>query len=305
MKPPTSYNTIFTHPTIRPSVRQKLEKDSGRHMQKQGNKFSRTHPTTLRLLRSLKVVGRREYQNVIRKYNQAEDDNMYKAIIFDLDNTLLNYSLSEVESMKRTLQDHKIFVNEEEKWHEFWKLFTKHNFTHWMDFVNNVGSHKSIEDVLISSFRDSLNLGDTQHEILTNTYWDYFCNTCLFEGGAEEVIHSLKNQYKLGIISNGISTAQRKRLAAGNIKDIFESIVVSDEVGIRKPRKEIFEISLSELKLSNHEVLFIGDSLNDDYHGARNAEIDFCFYNRNGISITNEYQPKYIVSQLQELLRVI
>ncbi|MNJ73661.1 putative HAD-hydrolase YfnB [compost metagenome] len=86
---------------------------------------------------------------------------------------------------------------------------------------------------------------------------------------------------------------------------MFESIVVSDEVGVRKPRKEIFEISLHELRLSSSEVLFIGDSLTDDYQGARNAGIDFCYYNRNGISVPSEYELKYSVRQLNELLHVI
>ncbi|MFC5472308.1 HAD family hydrolase [Cohnella suwonensis] len=230
---------------------------------------------------------------------------MYKAIIFDLDNTLLNYTLSEMESMNRTLRDHDLFVEDEEKREAFWQSFLKHNFKHWMDFVNKTGSHQSIIDVLIRSFRDSLNMNHSHHVKLTHTYWDYFCNTCLYETGAEEVLHSVKSQYKLGIISNGIGEAQRKRLAAGKIDHLFESIIVSDEAGVRKPRKEIFDLSLNELRLSRSEVLFIGDSLTDDYHGAKNAGIDFCFYNRNGLSLTNEYQPKYTVSKWHELLRVV
>lgn len=230
---------------------------------------------------------------------------MYKAIIFDLDNTLLNYSLSELDSMQRTLHDHELFVEDDKKWEQFWDTFTKHNFKHWMDFVNNVGTHQSIEDVLISSFRDSLNMDHSIHEMLTTTYWNYFCNTCIYEEGSEEVLHSIQSKYKLGIISNGIGAAQRKRLAVGNMNHMFESIVVSDEVGVRKPRKEIFEISLHELRLSSSEVLYIGDSLTDDYQGARNAGIDFCYYNRNGISVPSEYELKYSVRQLNELLHVI
>ncbi|MFC5405879.1 YjjG family noncanonical pyrimidine nucleotidase [Cohnella soli] len=230
---------------------------------------------------------------------------MYSAIIFDLDNTLLDYSMSELHSMKKTLQDHNLVFEDNVEWDAFWKIYLEHNSRHWMDFVNKRGSHKSIEDVLISSFRDSLNMNRAHHESLSNTYWNYFCNTCIFEAGAEDVLHTVKSQYKLGIISNGIGEAQRKRLEMGSIKDVFESIIVSDEVGVRKPRKEIFEMALNELKLSPSEVLFVGDSLSDDYHGARNAGIDFCFYNRGGLALSNEYQPKYTVRQLQEILKVV
>ncbi|RED59194.1 HAD family hydrolase [Cohnella lupini] len=229
--------------------------------------------------------------------------NMYKAIIFDLDNTLLNYTLSELDSMKRTCSDHALFGDDETQWSSFWETFLKHNYAHWMDFVNQ-GSVKSIEDVLRFSFRDTLNADVALHNQLTSTYWNYFCNTCHFESGAEEVLSVVQSKYRLGIISNGISEAQKKRLAAGNIQSLFQSVVVSDEVGIRKPKKEIFDIALQELRVDYGEVLFVGDSLQDDYHGALNAGIDFCFYNRNQIELPTSITPKYSIARMQDLLSV-
>lgn len=230
---------------------------------------------------------------------------MYQAIIFDLDNTLLDYSSSELDCMKRTLREHQFSVDNEEKWEAFWKAYTQHNFKHWMDFVNKCGPHQCIEDVLISSFRDSLNMEPSYHETLSNTYWDHFCNTCIFEEGAEDLLLSMNSQYQLGIISNGIGKAQRMRLSAGKINHYFASIVVSDEAGIRKPDKGIFDLSLNELGVSGNEVLFIGDSLTDDYAGASNAGIDFCFYNRKGIEVPDGVQPKFMVRKLEELRKII
>lgn len=230
---------------------------------------------------------------------------MYKAIIFDIDNTLLNYTLSELDCMKRTLHEHNLFRDEQDKWEVFWEAYSRNNHRYWMDFVNKIGPHKSIEEVLISSFRDSLNMNPLMHESLSTTYWNFFCHTCHFEDGAKEVLQTIQPKYKLGIISNGISEAQRKRLRAGNIYDLFYSIVVSDEAGIRKPKKGIFELSLNELRLTHEEVLFVGDSITDDYHGALNSGIDFCFYNRHNQEISVDRKPKYIIRGLQELLRVI
>jgi YjjG family noncanonical pyrimidine nucleotidase len=229
---------------------------------------------------------------------------MYKAIIFDLDNTLLNFSTSETVSMKRTCTDHKLFVDNAIEWGLFWEAFSGHNYRHWMDFVNG-GEVKTIGDVLRFSFRDSLNLEELFHSHLSDTYWDYFCNSCFFEEGAEELLSIFKDKYPLGIITNGISESQRKRLNAGNIAELFKSIVISDEVGIRKPKKEIFEIALRDFKLSNKEVLFVGDSLQDDYHGALNSGIDFCFYNRQNIVISPDIKPRYTISTLLDLVNVV
>jgi YjjG family noncanonical pyrimidine nucleotidase len=230
--------------------------------------------------------------------------SLYKAIIFDLDNTLLNFNTSETESMKRTCQDHKLFVNNAAEWDTFWGAFSEHNFRHWMDFVNG-GEVKTIGEVLRFSFRDSLNLEELFHSDLSDTYWDYFCNSCFFEDGAEQLLSHFKDKYPLGIITNGISESQRKRLKAGNIAELFKSIVISDEVGIRKPKKEIFEIALQDLKLSHKEVLFVGDSLQDDYYGALNSGIDFCFYNRQSIVMPNDIKPKYAITNLLDLVNVV
>jgi HAD superfamily hydrolase (TIGR01549 family) len=229
---------------------------------------------------------------------------MYKAIIFDLDNTLLNFSSCETESMRKTCNDHNLFMDDVDEWNLFWRNFSEHNFRHWMNFVNG-GDVKTIGDVLRYSFRDSLKLEELLHSKLSDTYWDYFCNSCFFEEGAEQILSIFKDKYPLGIITNGISESQRKRLRAGNIDELFKSIVISDEVGIRKPQKEIFEIALSDFKLNNKEVLFVGDSLQDDYHGAVNSGIDFCFYNRQNIEVTNEIKPKYMISNLLDLVGVV
>jgi putative hydrolase of the HAD superfamily len=230
---------------------------------------------------------------------------MYKAIIFDLDNTILNYGLCERDAMRRALQDHDLFVRDHAGWEVFWETFQRHNFRHWMDFVNGAGPCRTIQDVLRNSFRDALNKSPTLHNQLTETYWHYFCHICHFEDGAEEVLRTLSAKYKLGIISNGIGEAQRKRLAAGNIIGLFQSIVVSDEAGVRKPKKEIFDIALNELNLGNRDVLYVGDSVQDDYHGAIHAGIDFCFYNRKQEEHALEPSPTYTIHHLADLLRFL
>jgi len=230
---------------------------------------------------------------------------MYKAIIFDLDNTLLNYTASELQSMQRTVAAHGLFEDESEEWQQFWSSYLQINFRHWMSFVTNQGHHRSIEEVLIQSFRDTLQAEDQQILSLARTYWQNFCSTCIYEQDANEVLHYVNGSYQLGIISNGIGEAQRQRLAAGNIDHLFNSIIVSDEVGIRKPNKEIFDIALEQMKLSAREVLFVGDSLQDDYAGARNSGIDFCYYNRNRQALAQEYKPRYTIDTLSQLLDVI
>ncbi|MNN62067.1 Pyrimidine 5'-nucleotidase YjjG [compost metagenome] len=128
-------------------------------------------------------------------------------------------------------------------------------------------------------------------------YWNTFCRTCDFEKYAQDLLTELHGKYKLAIISNGNGEAQRSRLAAGGISHFFDTIIISDEVGYWKPDREIFDETLKRLNIKRTEALFIGDSLHDDYYGAVNAGIDFCYYNRKGNTVEN-ICPKYIIDSL-------
>lgn len=225
----------------------------------------------------------------------------YKAILFDLDNTLLNYSLSELKSMQETVAAHGLIHRESFSWETFWTLFCQANFAYWSDRRK---AGYSIHQVLEYSFRDTLNSLAWNHsdaKTLAQLYWSTFCATCEFEDHAREILTRLHGKYQLAIISNGIGEAQRSRLAAGGVMHLFDALIVSDEVGYWKPEKEIFDETLKRLHLHPEEALFIGDSLHDDYGGAVNAGIDFCYYNRNGNSVDRDIRPKFVIDSLLRL----
>ena len=222
----------------------------------------------------------------------------YKAILFDLDNTLLNYSVSELKSMQQTVEKHGLIHKETFSWDIFWNLFSKVNLHYWN---KRQVSGYNIYQVLEYSFQDTLKdlgLDHSESEILAKLYWNTFCRACDFEDYAKEVLSHLHGKYKLAIISNGIGEAQRNRLAAGGINHFFDALIISDEVGYWKPDKEIFDETLKQLDINCTEALFIGDSLHDDYNGAINAGIDFCYYNRKGNPVDINVRPKYVIDSL-------
>lgn len=141
--------------------------------------------------------------------------------------------------------------------------------------------------------------------MLAQAYWDLFCSICHFEPGAHEILTYVSSLYRIGMITNGYGDSQRKRLQACGIDGFFHSLMISDEVGVNKPDSLIFELALEDLKVSREQVLFVGDSLNDDYHGAKNAGIDFCFYNPLGTVIDEEYTPLYHIRELSQLRSIV
>ena len=78
------------------------------------------------------------------------------------------------------------------------------------------------------------------------------------EPNADHILEHLHGDFALGVISNGIGEAQRKRLTTGGLFHYFDSFIISDEVKCWKPDPQIFELALQELAVGPGEVLYIG-----------------------------------------------
>lgn len=85
----------------------------------------------------------------------------------------------------------------------------------------------------------------------------------------EPVLVALARSYRLGLCSN-FSDAETARAVLGEAGFVphLRSIVISEEIGIRKPRPEIFEAAAAGLGLEPREILHVGDSLAADVAGA-------------------------------------
>lgn len=85
----------------------------------------------------------------------------------------------------------------------------------------------------------------------------------------EAVLMTLATDYKLGVCSNFTDAkSARFLLAEAGLDRHMDSIVISEEVGFRKPRAEIFEAVVDSLGVPAREILHVGDSLTADVAGA-------------------------------------
>ncbi len=76
---------------------------------------------------------------------------------------------------------------------------------------------------------------------------------------------------RLGVVTNGRGRAQHPKLDVLGIRSFLEVILVSEDMGVKKPDRRIFELALEQLRLSPHEVWMVGDHPVNDTLGARAA----------------------------------
>ncbi len=197
---------------------------------------------------------------------------MIRAILFDIDQTLLNH----LHAVAKALE------------HLYWQ----YDFHHYSAFENFQMIWNQAHDRLMKRYYNN-EVSFSEQQILRlkwiyqkigidPTNKDYRCqfdrflqvyeeSWCLFD----DVFPLLENlrPFKLGIISNGESAQQRRKLNQTQLSPYFQAVTISDDIGIAKPDPTIFQESLSKLKTDCNEAIYIGDSISHDIDGARNAGI--------------------------------
>lgn len=222
--------------------------------------------------------------------------NRYQLLLFDADDTLFDFHKSEQSAFHRMLQACKIEASGDSLYPHYreislglWQQLERNEIT-----KDKIKTHRfellfqkhGIEACPVSA-------GDTYLQLLPQ-------DVHLIEG-AREACKDLSQEFKLGIITNGIQSVQEQRLRRSGLADYFSFMVVSEECGFHKPDPRIFEHALRKANFTADDALMIGDRFEADILGAKNSKIDSCWFNPKGNLRTNDHVPTYEILKLDEL----
>lgn len=110
--------------------------------------------------------------------------------------------------------------------------------------------------------------------------------------------------YNLYILSNGFIEVQHKKLQSAGIEDYFERMVLSDEIGINKPDRRLFDYALEVTHSQAADTLMIGDNYDADILGAMHAGWGQIYFDRNHRGITAQ-EPQHTVHSLKEVMDIL
>lgn len=215
---------------------------------------------------------------------------MYDIILFDLDDTLLDFSGSEELSLKDI---HQQFYNEVDL-NTFENCYKEINTALW----TRVGAlHNPLKpgDVKLLRF-EQLNslLGCPVDAIkIAKAYEESLGEYAHWYPGVKSVINFLHQKgHILGIVTNGLVSVQTRKYERHNLGSWFDCYIISDAVGYAKPQRGIFDCALQAISLKRNQslestisssMLMVGDTLSSDGHGAKQFGIDFCFINHKKV----------------------
>jgi putative hydrolase of the HAD superfamily/5'-nucleotidase len=216
----------------------------------------------------------------------------YHWILFDADDTLFHFDA--FNGLQLMFSRYGVeFV--EQDYHAYQSV----NRPLWVDYQNGRIGAQQLQHRRFQPWADRLRI--PAHD-LNSAYLATMAEICTPLDGAVSLLGALRGQARLGIITNGFTELQQARLTRTGLAHHFEVLVISEQVGMTKPHRDIFDHALALMgDPARDQVLMVGDNPDSDILGGINAGLDTCWVNLDGRTAPEAVTPTYQVASLAEL----
>jgi 2-haloacid dehalogenase len=223
----------------------------------------------------------------------------YKGIFFDADDTLFDYPRAERTALRACLREFHLSVDPR----IFLESYRRHNSELWKAFERGETDQAVLRIERFRRLAVELNISGLPLDRISAFYLEALSGQRKLMPGALATVRALAQKLPLALITNGIAAVQRRRLAASPITPYFQAVIISEEVGVAKPDPRIFAPALQKIGVEAGEVLYVGDSVTSDMAAARNAGMDFCWFNPGRVPVPAGQAPSFIIAAITELPR--
>lgn len=220
---------------------------------------------------------------------------MIKAILFDLDNTLVDFMKMKrlaSEAAVSAMVDYGLKMNEQKAMEKLFKMYNDYGF-----------EDQTIFDRFIKDVQ-----GYLDYRILAGAITAYrkvkAGNLATYPHARYTLIRLREKGLKLGIVSDAPEKQAWLRLAELNLMEFFDIIIAVGGTGMEKPHKMPFEKALKELKLTPDEILFVGDNPERDIKGAKAVGMKTALAKYGQIK-TEGPNADYTLNDIKDLLDII
>ncbi len=223
---------------------------------------------------------------------------MIKAIIFDVDNTLIDFVKLKQVSIGEAVDDMidaGLKMSKNKAIRKVFELYDKYGWEENKIFQKFLTTEFGKVDIRI------LASGIVAYRRVRSGYLDPYPHVI-------STLLKLKVMgIKLAIVSDAPRLKAYMRLAALRVTDYFDAIVTLDDTGKTKPNKEPFMAALKVLKIKPEETLMIGDWPARDIVGANRLGMITCLakYGQRNISKSKLIKADYSINDMEKLLDIV
>ncbi|MCL2544945.1 MAG: YjjG family noncanonical pyrimidine nucleotidase [Clostridia bacterium] len=222
----------------------------------------------------------------------------YAFLLADADNTLFDFPAGERLALKETFKTHGLPTDEA-------TLLTYHHINEalWRRLERGETSPAELRVRRFAELLAVLNLAEARSAAqIAESFVQALGRQAIMLPGAERAVRRWAARMPVAIVTNGIASVQRARMARSPIADCVAALIISEEVGAAKPDRRMVDAALDALGCADpRRALLLGDSLEADIAAAANAGIASCWFNPGRLPNPTAPHPTYTVASLDEV----
>ena len=223
-------------------------------------------------------------------------------IFFDLDHTLWDFDKNSDLTFFKILKKNNLNIDVS----KFLNSYHPINRKYWELYRENKVSKADLRYYRLSDTFKKLNY-DINDNLINQLAIDYIEHLSDFNHLIPDtliVLNSLKSNYRMHIITNGFKEVQKRKLEKSKLIQYFDSVTISEDVGVKKPHKLIFDHALTAANANVENSVMIGDNFNADILGALGVGMKAIYYDFHK---TNEQEREnlIIIKNLKELIKIL
>ncbi|EOT5501348.1 pyrimidine 5'-nucleotidase [Citrobacter koseri] len=217
-------------------------------------------------------------------------------IFFDADETL--FTFDSFTGLQRMFLDYSVTFTAED-----FQDYQAVNKPLWVDYQNGAITSLQLQRQRFVGWGEQLNVPP---EELNDAFMNAMAEICAPLPGAVSLVNALHGKVKMGIITNGFTSLQQIRLERTGLRNRFDLLVISEEVGVAKPDPRIFDYALEQAGSPDRSrVLMVGDTAESDILGGINAGLSTCWLNAHHREQPAGIEPTWTVASLSELEQLL
>lgn len=232
---------------------------------------------------------------------------MHRNLLFDLDQTLLDFHTSEHIALK-TIMEMNSQVFTEERYDSFKQI----NKKLWLEFEKGMISKAELFETRFKVLFEECGCNTDGMDLMkiNSDFIDRMSQNGILMDGAldflKKVVESVPD-VRIYVITNGAAKNAKGRIASTGLNDYICDLFVSESMGVSKPSHEYFDIVKKAVNEPDKSCIVIGDSLTSDMLGAKNADLTSCWFMPEGDvkGAIKEYEIDYTASSFDELFNVL
>ncbi len=198
-------------------------------------------------------------------------------VYFDLDDTLLDHRRAERAALRDTHAAHPALAR-----HDFERVhahYHQHNSALWAAYAQGAVTRDELKRLRFARTLEALGAPTHDADAVHTHYMAGYARHWHLPDAALHAFGAIADAFPVGLLTNGFADVQRAKLERfPALARRLSALVISEEVGIMKPHRALFEWAARKAGCAASEILYVGDSLRSDVEGARGAGWQAAWY---------------------------